>query len=138
MGGLVVVLRIKGNIGMHPDIKKTLESLKLRKVFTAALYPLTPELEGMLKKVQRYVTWGKPNRETIFTFLKRSKYVAEEGLERLADALEKGEEELSRPLFINLRPPSKGFKNSLKKDFKSGGEYGDRGEKINDLIRRMF
>lgn len=137
MSGLVVVVRLKGNVGMDPDAKKTIESLRLSKAFTAGLYAFTPSLEGMLKKVQRYLTWGKPNKQTIFTFLKRAAYVSND-IEKLSEQLEKGEAQLPEPLFVHLRPPRKGFSRSVKRAFKSGGEYGDRGEAINELLRRMF
>ncbi|MCS7129495.1 MAG: uL30 family ribosomal protein [Candidatus Caldarchaeum sp.] len=132
-----MVLRIKGSVGIDPDIEKTLESLKLDKAFSAGLYPLTPSLEGMLRKAQRYLTWGRPNSKTIYTFLKEAGYNAEDALEKFAEKLEKGESSLDRPVLLKLRPPSKGFKRSVKRAFKSGGEYGDRGDEINELFRRM-
>ncbi|MCS6769940.1 MAG: uL30 family ribosomal protein [Candidatus Caldarchaeum sp.] len=136
MNRVVMVLRIKGRVGIDPDVEKTLESLKLDKAFAAGLYPLTPSLEGMLRKAQRYLTWGRPNSKTIYTFLKEAGYVAEDAL-KFAEKLEKGESSLDSPVLLNLRPPSKGFKRSVKRAFKSGGEYGDRGDEINDLFRRM-
>jgi len=41
-----------------------------------------------------------------------------------------------KPVF-RLHPPRKGFKGSIKKSYRAGGEAGYRGEAINDLIRRM-
>ncbi|MEM2237014.1 MAG: uL30 family ribosomal protein [Candidatus Caldarchaeum sp.] len=137
MDGVVVAVRLKGSVGMDPDTRKTIESLKLSKAFTAGLYPLSPSVEGMLKKAQRYLTWGKPNKQTIFTFLIRAGYVSEDA-EKLSEALERGEASLPKPLLIRLRPPRKGFRNSVKRSFKSGGEYGDRGEDINELLRKML
>ena len=42
-----------------------------------------------------------------------------------------------RPLF-RLRPPTKGYKGKIKKSYNAGGEAGYRGEKINELIKRMI
>jgi large subunit ribosomal protein L30 len=36
-----------------------------------------------------------------------------------------------------LHPPTKGFKGKIKKSYSAGGELGYRGEKINELIKRM-
>jgi len=41
-----------------------------------------------------------------------------------------------QPVF-KLPPPSKGFKGKTKKSYGAGGEAGYRGEKINELIKRM-
>lgn len=137
MSRVLVVVRLKGNVGMDPDTRKTIESLKLSRAFTAGLFPYSPSLEGMLKKVQRYLTWGKPNKQTIFTLLKRAGYVSKDA-EKLSEQLENGDAELPAPLLVRLRPPRKGFGKSVKKAFKSGGEYGDRGEAINELLKRML
>lgn len=138
MTSVLMVLRIKGNVGLDPEVAKTLESLRLDRAFKAGLYPSSPTLIGMLGIAQRYLTWGEPNKQTIFTFLKKAGYVAEGGLEKLAEKLEKGESSLEKPVLLRLRPPSGGFKRSVKRDFKSGGEYGDRGGEINELFRRMI
>jgi large subunit ribosomal protein L30 len=39
---------------------------------------------------------------------------------------------------FRLHPPSKGFKGKIKRGYGSGGELGYRGEKINELLRRML
>lgn len=133
---VVAVVRIKGSVGIDPDIEKTLQSLRLDKAFTAALYNQSDSLEGMLKKAQRYLTWGKPNKQTIFTFLKKSGINVED-LNRFSAKLHEGEEKLPHPIFVSLHPPKKGFKRSVKRAYNSKGEYGDRGEGINELIRKM-
>ncbi|MEM0336824.1 MAG: uL30 family ribosomal protein [Candidatus Caldarchaeum sp.] len=133
---VVAVIRIKGHVGIRPDIKKTLESLKLDKAFKAALFNESDVLYGMLKKAQRYLTWGTPNKQTILTLLKKAG-VGGEDVETLAEKLAKGEEKLSTPVYVSLHPPSQGFKNTVKRSYRYKGEYGDRGEAINDLIRRM-
>jgi large subunit ribosomal protein L30 len=40
--------------------------------------------------------------------------------------------------FFRLRPPSKGFKGSVKKSIAAGGESGYRGAKIDELLIRMI
>lgn len=133
---LVLVVRIKGNVGIDPDIEKTLESLELKKANSAALFPHSPSLEGMLKKAQRYLTWGKPNKFSIYTLLKKAGFKADD-LMSYSERLEKGEESLPNAVHVVLHPPKKGFKRSVKRAYKSMGEYGNREEAINELIRRM-
>jgi large subunit ribosomal protein L30 len=54
------------------------------------------------------------------------------------EAILRGEKALARNVIIRLRPPKKGFKRSVKRAYRSGGEYGDRGEEINLLMRKMI
>ena len=42
-----------------------------------------------------------------------------------------------KPVF-RLRPPKGGFKGTIKKHFREGGETGYRGEAINDLVLKMI
>jgi large subunit ribosomal protein L30 len=42
-----------------------------------------------------------------------------------------------KPVF-RLHPPKKGFKGSVKKPYKDGGELGYRGRDVNDLLKRMM
>ncbi|MEM4316306.1 MAG: uL30 family ribosomal protein, partial [Nitrososphaerota archaeon] len=62
--GLLLAVRIKGHVGMDEAVRETLRFLRLRRVHTAVLLPDTPSVKGMLRKVERYVTWGKPSRRT--------------------------------------------------------------------------
>ena len=39
--------------------------------------------------------------------------------------------------FFRLKPPTRGFRD-LKKPFSMGGDYGYRGEHINELLKRMI
>jgi len=135
MAGVIIAVRIKGSIGMDPDVRKTLESLRLLKAYSAGLYPDNPHILGMLKKASRYLTWGRPSKQTLITFFKRAGLPADE---QHVETLLKTEKALDRAVIIHLRPPKKGFKRSIKRAYRSGGEYGDRGGEIDLLLRRMF
>jgi large subunit ribosomal protein L30 len=110
---------------------------------------------GMLHRAQSYVTWGEVSKETVAMLLKKrgrlaggkkltEEYVQKVGyksIDTLADAIAKCKTEYQKmpnvqPIF-KLHPPSKGFKGKTKKSYSAGGEAGYRGEKINELIRRM-
>ncbi len=163
---LYAIIRIRGRVGVPPDVKKTLANLRLHRKFHLVLYPSTlPGLEGMLQKVKDWVTWGEIDRETLIELLRRrgripgdkpltDEYVREKlglkgGIEELADKLLRGEIMLHKlydrkrkvwiikPVF-RLHPPRGGFKGSIKKPYGAGGELGYRGYAINELIRRML
>jgi large subunit ribosomal protein L30 len=133
--GVILAVRIKGSVGMDPDVRKTLESLKLEKAYMAGLFPDNPSIIGMLKKVSRYLTWGRPSKQTLAAFFSKAGMPADD---QHVEAILRGEKSLDRTVIIRLRPPKKGFKRSVKRAYRSGGEYGDRGEEINLLMRKML
>ncbi len=154
---LYAIIRIRGTADVPPDVKATLRMLRLTKKFTAAIYPKDPTIDGMLKVVKDWVTWGEIDRETLRELiLKRgrligNKPITEEllkevtgmGVNELIDALLNGKvkwhklDSKVKPVF-RLHPPRGGFKKSIKKPVKAGGELGYRGTDINDLIRKMI
>jgi len=129
--------------------------LHLKKNNYAVLIENSPSFVGMIKTAQNYVTWGEASKETVNMMLARKGRLA--GNKKLTDeyaqkAGYKSVEELAEAVFtckvaywklskvqpvFKLHPPSKGFKGNIKKGYTSGGELGYRGEKINDLIKRM-
>ncbi|MEM3032263.1 MAG: uL30 family ribosomal protein [Nitrososphaerota archaeon] len=145
--GLLLAVRIKGHVGMDEAVRETLRFLRLRRVHTAVLLPDTPSVKGMLRKVERYVTWGKPSRRTIIAYLKRAGLTDEsldqlgiKSLEEMAARLE-SESSLLSKLNINgvrLGPPKGGYKRSVKRSYRYKGEYGPRDEAIDLLMGRMF
>ncbi len=158
---LYLVIRLRGQPDTHPDIEKTLYHLRLRKRYAAALYHSSlPGIEGMLRRVQDWATWGEINRETLIELLRRrgrlqgdkpltDKWVAEKlelygGIPELADKLLVGEihyhklEEKGVKPFFRLHPPRGGFKRTIKRHFTNRGELGYRGNAINELVLRML
>ncbi|MCC6023315.1 MAG: 50S ribosomal protein L30 [Thaumarchaeota archaeon] len=151
-----LVIRIKGSVKARKDHLDTLRMLNLSRANWATIIPKTPSYEGMLKKVEHMVTWGEPNLKTIKTFLRKveimgdgtldDEYVRKlgfESLEDLARRIYNAEVTLSslrekgvKP-YARLHPPRGGFKKTIKKHFSAGGEYGYRGEKINELFIKM-
>ena len=151
-----LVIRIKGSVKARKDHLDTLKMLNLSRANWATIVPKTPSYEGMLRKVEHMITWGEPNLKTIKTFLRRVEIMGDgklddeyarklgfESLEDLARKLYSAEVTLSslkekgvKP-YARLHPPKGGFKKTIKKHFSAGGEYGYRGEKINELFVRM-
>jgi len=153
---LIAVVRISGKPDRTPDERKSLELLRLHKRFHAVLVKDTPSIRGMLKKVEYAVTYGEIDEDTLAQLIERrgrltgNKKVTQEYLKKigfddfksLARALIEGKVDIRnlpdfKPVF-RLSPPSKEFKENVKKHDREGGEQGYRGEAINELLRRMI
>jgi len=121
----------------------------------AVLIDDRPPFLGMLKTAQNFVTWGEASKEIVSMLLKErgrlagnrkltDEYTQKTGyksLDELAEAvfncrIEYWKLPSVQPVF-KLHPPIKGFKGKIKKSYGMGGELGYRGEKINELIKRM-
>ena len=154
---LYSVVRVRGSINVKPDIKKTLQMLRLTRVNHCVLINGKNEsYRGMLNKAKDYITWGEIDKETLIELIKTrgrlmgDKPVTEEyvksatsynSIEKLADALVEGKIRYSelpnvKPLF-KLNPPKGGYEG-IKRAYKVGGALGYRGKEINNLIRRML
>lgn len=113
----IAVVLIRGLVGTHHDIRKTLESLKLLKKHTCVVIDDTPNMRGMLKVVQDYTTFGEVDEETL------KKLQARHHTDNV----------------YFLAPPVGGFeRKGIKKSYTVGGALGDRKEAINALLARMI
>jgi len=162
MPDLYAIIRIRGRVDVPPDIDYTLKLLRLHRKFHMVLYPSSlPGIQGMLRKVKDWVTWGEIDYDTLVEVLRKrgriagnkpltdeivDKYLAlygiTGGIPALARALLEGRVMLHKLEFIKpvfrLHPPRGGFKGSSKKPYGDGGELGYRGKAINELIKRML
>ena len=148
------VVRVRGSVNVNPKIKETMRLMRLNRVNHCVIVPENETYDGMLKIIKDYVTWGevdvgttelmlensgKTSGNAIFTKkdLKDSSFKT---MKALAKNLSEGKVVMRdvpklKPLF-RLHPPRKGYEG-VKRSFKEGGALGYRGEKINQLIRRM-
>ena len=156
MPQLLAVIRVRGSWGVGRDVEETLDVLHLKRKFHTAIIDDRSSYLGMLRKVADHVTWGEVDKETLALMLKKrgylksrrkltDKYVEEragfKSIDEYAEALYNFKASLRnlpdlKPVF-RLRPPRKGFKGSIKRPYKDGGELGYRGKEINKLIKRM-
>ncbi len=150
----LLVIRIRGQPDVRYDIRETLRRFRLFKKFHATIVRDTPEILGMLKKVENYVAYGPVSPEVIKELLlKRGRlignkplteeYVREKlgmSIDELAEKIYSGEISLKdipglKPVF-RLHPPRGGFKKSTKLHVKMGGELGRRDD-IEKLVVKM-
>jgi len=141
---MYAVIRIRGSVGMNRPMKDALKMLRLNRKMHCVLVNDDEVTRGMLQKTKDYVTWGEINDDMLRLLIQ--KRARKPGNIRL----DKAESEVvfdkikneKKPVFdinkvFRLTPPSKGFKLPIKQHFPKG-EIGYRGEKINDLLKRMI
>jgi large subunit ribosomal protein L30 len=118
-GKKVAAILIRGTIGLRKDMKDTLTMLNINTKYRCAVLENTPVSNGMLFKLKDQITYGE---------------ISEETLKELDAKRPKGDKKS-----YALHPPRGGFeKKGTKKSFKDGGALGYRGDKMNDLIKRML
>jgi large subunit ribosomal protein L30 len=129
--------------------------LRLARTNNAVLVDDRPAFMGMLKRARNYVTWGEASKETVALLLQKrgrlaggkkltdeyAQKIGYKSLDELAEAVASRKVEYRKLLGVQpvfkLHPPTKGFKGKTKKSYGAGGEAGYRGERINELVRRM-
>lgn len=158
-GHLYCVVRLRGTSGLSPDLERTLELLRVRRKFTASIYHSSlPGIREMLVKASDWAAWGELDKGALVELLRRrgrirgNRRLTDEwarenlglkGLEEMAEKLLAGElhyhrlEDKGVKPFFRLHPPKGGFKGTIKKHYRAGGELGYRGRAINELIMRM-
>lgn len=151
----LVVVRVRGTVSAMKEPRETLELLRLTHTNHAIIIDSRPAYKGMLQRVNNYVTWGEPTKETVVAMLqKRGRLAGQKKLteEFVQKAGFKSVDDLAEQIVsckavyskiegvearFKLHPPSKGYKGQTKNAYKAGGEAGYRGEAINELVNRM-
>jgi large subunit ribosomal protein L30 len=151
----LVVVKIRGTVSAQREARETLSLLRLTHTNHAIIIDSRAAYKGMLQRVNSYVTYGEPTKETVVMMLnKRGRLAGDKKLtaEYLESAGYKTVDDLAQAIVdckvqysklpnveprFKLHPPSKGYKGKTKKGFQAGGEAGYRGEAINELVKRM-
>ena len=139
---LAVVL-VRGYVNLSKPIKDTLTMLNLRRKNHCVVIKKNSVNEGMLKKIKDHITWGEISDQTYKELIEK-RGVGFKG--RIKDSKEKYSynkylefDGKKYKKYFKLNPPRKGFgRKGIKLSFNVGGGLGYRGEKMNDLIRRML
>ena len=150
----LAVILVRGTVNTHPDVRKTLDLLRLRKKHACVVVDDNQVNKGMLQKVKDYVTYGTID-EAAFAELvaKRGELV---GQEKVADSkvdskkvakeyfegklkLREFTEKYNLKPFFRLHPPKGGFeRGGIKMPFAKGGVLGNRADRVNELIVKML
>jgi large subunit ribosomal protein L30 len=139
----IAIIRIRGLIKVHRDVKKTLDQLRLYKKNCCIVIPNDKTYQGMIAKVKDYTTWGEIDDSTYDLVIDKK---GEEYKGRITDGKQKIKynhfldiKGKKMKKFFRLNSPKKGYgRKGIKVPFNSGGALGYRGKKINELIKRMI
>ena len=131
--GRMAVVLVRGMVKVVRPVKETLAMLNLHRKNHCVIIENTPAYNGMLNRVKDYITWGEIDDATFAELVKKRGQL----LEGRGKALEVDGKKYKR--YFALNPPQKGFgRNGIKRSFTIGGALGYRGEKMNDLVKRML
>jgi len=162
---MMLIVRISGINKMAPKPRKILKLLRLNQLHKSVMVKCTKPMLNMLKPVMPYITCGYPNRKTVKDLVLKRGYakVAGERIplqdnEIISENLGKfgihGVDDLIHELYtvgpnfkqannflwaFKLNSPAGGFIRK-KHGFAEpkGGDWGNREELINELVRRMM
>ena len=150
-----LVVRIKGQADVPHWANTTLNLLKLEKKYRAVILPVKDNTAGMLKKIQRYISWQEIDTKTTKELLDKkgrrtgykkitSEDISQAGfktIDDLAVSLSEGKISMSKikPLkpWFALSPPRQGFKRSTKHLYGQKGILGHNKDLLT-LIKRMM
>ncbi len=111
----LAVVRIRGDVRILTQVRDTLIMLGLKQKNHCAIIEDAPNVRGMLARAKSYITWGELDEKTLAALQKKGSKI------------------------VRLGPPRKGYgRKGIKLPFSLKGAYGDRKEKINDLLTRMM
>jgi len=156
--GKFAIIRVRGKVRVKSDIKDTMRLLKLTRVNHCVVVDDIPQIKGMIKKINDYVTWGEISPESLEGLLQNKGELI--GHKKLTDPYLKNNTNYSsikdfvkaffdnktkikdipslKPVF-RLHPPRRGYEDKgIKKPFSIGGALGYRGSEINKLIEKMI
>lgn len=159
---LAVVVRIRGINQVSPRVKKILQLLRLRQIGNTTFVKLNKATVMMLNIAQPFITWGYPNLKTVKELIYKRGHgkvnnqripftenaVVENSLGNIGI---QSVEDLIHEIFtvgpnfkrannflwpFKLSTPTGGYRKVVN-HFVEGGDFGNREDKINNLIRRM-
>lgn len=150
---MYAIVRLRGSVNTKPEIKDTLDMLRLHRINHCVVVPDNPHNRGMIQKVKDYVAWGEIDEIALATILEMrgrlngNKRLTDQlikentsygSIKEFASAVSSGGASLKdagiKPVF-RLHPPRKGHRGT-KKTVREGGELGYH-ESISDLIWKM-
>lgn len=160
---LAFVMRIRGVNGISPKPRKVLKLLRLRQINNGIFVRLNKATLNMLRIAEPYITWGYPNVKTIRDLIykrgflkiqgKRTPITGNDQVERM---LGKQDiicvEDLVHEIYssgsnfkkatnmlwpFKLNNPNGGWVKKTQ-HFIEGGDFGNRENKINILLRKMI
>ncbi len=141
---MLAAIRVRGSVKADARVEDTMRMLRLTRANHCTLLHDNPTSIGMLRKAGGWLTWGHIDQDTLEKLIARKGRVeGDRKLDRkealdIAKKIGKSQslDGIAIKRVFRLSPPSRGYK-SVKLPYPRGA-LGDRGEKINELIKRMI
>merc|ERR1739844_320959 len=159
---LAFVMRIRGINQVSPKVKKVLQLFRLRQINNGVFIKLNKATINMLRICGPQIAWGTPNLKSVRELVYKRGFVKVNGNRTpitTNDIIEKNlgkygiicVEDLIHEIFtigpnfkyasnfllpFKLNNPAGGWRNKVN-HFVEGGDFGNREEKINELLRKM-
>uniref|UniRef100_A0A915Q440 Large ribosomal subunit protein uL30 n=1 Tax=Setaria digitata TaxID=48799 RepID=A0A915Q440_9BILA len=160
---LAFVIRIRGINQMHPRPRKVLQLFRLRQINNGVFIKLNKATLQMLRIVEPYVAWGYPSMKTVHDLIYKRGYAKINGRRIpitdnsiVENALGKCDiicmEDLVHHIFtvgphfkratnfmwpFKLNNPTGGWTKKTN-HFVEGGDFGNREDQINALLKKMI
>jgi len=160
---VALVVRIRGINHLAPQVRKILQLFRLRQIHNATFVRINRATLNMLKKVEPYVTFGYPSRKVVSDLIYKRGYgkinkqriplTSNEVIEKVLGQYNIISVEDLINEIVNVGPrfkeannflwtfkltsPKGGF-NNKRHPFQQGGDWGNREEEINNLVKRML
>jgi len=159
---LAFVMRIRGINQVAPKVKKVLQLFRLRQINNGVFIKLNKATINMLRICEPYIAWGTPNLKSVRELIYKRGFVKIDGKRTPITSNDLIEQQLGRhgiicvedlvheimtvgPNFryasnflwpFKLNTPTGGWRKKTN-HFVEGGDFGNREDKINPLLRKM-
>merc|ERR1712109_173257 len=160
---LAFVMRIRGINQVSPKVRKVLQLLRLRQMGNGVFIKMNKATTNMLRICEPYITYGSPNLKAVRDLVYKRGFVKVDGNRTPITSNEVIEgklgkmgiicvEDLIHEIFtvgpnfkyasnflwpFKLNNPTGGWRKKTN-HFVEGGDFGNREDKINELLRKMI
>merc|ERR1712241_652178 len=160
---LAFVMRIRGINQVAPKVRKVLQLFRLRQINNGVFIKLNKATIAMLRICEPYIAWGTPNLKSVRELIYKRGFVKIDGKRTPITSNDLIEQNLGRhgiicvedliheimtvgPNFkyasnflwpFKLNTPTGGWRKKTN-HFVEGGDFGNREDKINALLRNMI
>lgn len=160
---LAFVIRIRGINQVSPKVRKTLQLFRLRQINNGVFVKLNKATLNMLRICEPYITWGYPNLKSVRDLIYKRGFAKARGRRIPLTSNDIIERKLGKANIIcmedlvhevytvggnfryasnflwpfKLNTPTGGWRKKTT-HYVEGGDFGNREEKINELLRRMI
>merc|ERR1712156_907672 len=143
---LAFVIRIRGINGIHPRPRKVLQLFRLRQINNATFVRLNKATIHMLRIAEPYITMGYPSLKSVRELIYKRGFGKVDGRRipltdnAIIEIFTVGPAFKEANNFLwhfKLNTPNGGWRKK-RNHFVDGGDYGNREEKINHLLKKMI